>query len=48
MKNIIVPFLVMALFLSACQSTAIEIIGESVVVGKGSYTDVNAQQLMKC
>jgi len=45
MKYIIVPFLAVTLFLSACQNTTVDITGESVVMDGGSYTNVNAQEL---
>ena len=45
MKKLILPFLALILFLSACQSKPAEIVGKKVNVTGGSYTNVNAQDL---
>jgi len=44
-KKLILPFLALILFLSACQSKPAEIVGKKVNVTGGSYTNVNAQDL---
>jgi rhodanese-related sulfurtransferase len=41
----VIPVLILLLFLSACQNKGIDITGENVIVGGGTYTNVNAQQL---
>lgn len=45
MKKLILPFLALILFLSACQSKPAEIVGKKVNVTGGSYTNVNARDL---
>ena len=44
-KKLILPFLALILFLSACQSKPAEIVGKKVNVTSGSYTNVNARDL---
>jgi len=44
-KKLILPFLALILFLSACQSKPAEIVGKKVNVTGGSYTNVNARDL---
>lgn len=45
MKRFIIPLLFSALLLSACQSKAIDVAGETFNVDGGSYTNINSQQL---
>lgn len=45
MKKLILPFLALILFLSACQSKPAEIVGKKVNVTGGSYTNITAQDL---
>ena len=44
-KKLILPFLALILFLSACQSKPAEIVGKKVNVTGGSYTNITAQDL---
>jgi len=45
MRKFIVTAFVSVLFLSACQSKAVDLSGEKVDVNGGSYSNVNSQQL---
>jgi len=45
MKRLIISVFVSILFLSACQTKAVDVTGEKVNVDGGSYTDINSQQL---
>jgi len=47
MKKSIVPIIIAMLFLSACQSTAVDVAGETVTVQGGSYTNIDPPQLNK-
>ncbi len=45
MKRLILSLLISILFLSACQSKAVDVTGEKVSVDGGSYTNVDSRQL---
>ncbi len=45
MKRLIIFLLITILFVTACQSKAIDLAGEKVDVNGGSYTNINSQQL---
>jgi rhodanese-related sulfurtransferase len=45
MKRLIISLLISILFVSACQSNAVDLAGEKVNVDGGSYTNINSQQL---
>ena len=45
MRKLIVSGLILVLFLSACQSKAMNLTGEKASVNGGSYTNINSQQL---
>jgi len=45
MKRLIIALLVSILFLSACQSRAVDVVGEKVNVDSGSYTNIDSRQL---
>jgi rhodanese-related sulfurtransferase len=45
MKRLIISLLITILFISACQSKAVDLVGEKVNVDGGSYTNINSQQL---
>jgi len=45
MKRLVFLLLVFVSSLSACQSMAVEVAGENVTVGGGSYTNINSQEL---
>lgn len=45
MKKSIVPIIIAMLFLSACQSTAVDVAGETVTVLGGSYTNIDPPRL---
>ncbi len=45
MKKLVIPFLVLFLFLSACQSQPAAVTGEKVNVTGGSYTNISSKDL---
>lgn len=45
MKKLVIPFLMLSLFLSACQSQPAVVTGEKVNVTGGSYTNISAKDL---
>jgi rhodanese-related sulfurtransferase len=45
MKKSIVSIIIAMLFLSACQSSAVDVAGETVTVQGGSYTNIDPPQL---
>jgi len=45
MKRLIIALLISILFLSACQSRAVDVVGEKVNVDSGSYTNIDSRQL---
>lgn len=45
MKRLIIFLLITILFISACQSKAVDLAGEKVHLDGGSYTNINSQQL---
>jgi phage shock protein E len=45
MKRFIIPLLFSTLLLSACQSKAIDVVGETFNADGNSYTNINSQQL---
>ena len=45
MKNSAITLLISILLLSACQSKAIDVVGETINVDGSSYTAINSQQL---
>jgi rhodanese-related sulfurtransferase len=45
MKRLIISLLITILFVTACQSKAVDLADEKVDVNGGSYTNINSQQL---